>query len=160
MRKRNIEHHMDALVALLLFGVFASCVLAVLLTGAGAYRRLTARDQAAYERRTCAQYIVTRVRQADSLDHVSVEEFGGVPALRLMEDGGYVTRVYCYGGWLMELYTSVDAALVPEDGERLMEAGEMALSLESGLLEIRVTGPDGTEEQLYLSLRSGEGEAL
>ena len=50
------------LAALLLFGLFAFCVLAVLLTGAGAYRRLTARDQAAYEWRSCTQYIATRVR--------------------------------------------------------------------------------------------------
>ena len=47
MKKRNVKQHMNGLAALLLFGLFAFCVLAVLLTGAGAYRRLTARDQAA-----------------------------------------------------------------------------------------------------------------
>ena len=47
MRKKSIHHQMDGLVALLLLGVFAACVLAVLLTGAGVYQRLTERDQAA-----------------------------------------------------------------------------------------------------------------
>ena len=34
MRDKQIKHHIDGLVALLLFGVFAACVLVVLLTGA------------------------------------------------------------------------------------------------------------------------------
>lgn len=157
--RRNGKQHMDGLAALLLFGIFAACILAVLLTGAGAYRRLTERDQASYERRTCAQYIATRVRQADSLGNVSVEQFGGAPALCLMEEGGYVTRVYCYDGYLMELYASADADLVPADGEKLMKAAGLDLSLAGGLLEVSVTEADGAEERMYLSLRCGEGAA-
>ncbi len=157
--RRNAKQHMDGLAALLLFGIFAACVLAVLLTGAGAYQRLTARDQASYERQTCAQYIATRVRQADSLGSVSVEQFGGVPALRLMDQVGYVTYVYCCDGYLMELYTSPDADLTPADGEKLMAVAGLELSLTDGLLEVAVTGPAGAEERLYLSLRCGEGAA-
>ena len=47
MKRKPIQHQMDGLIALLLFGVFAVCVLAVLLTGADAYRRLTERDRRA-----------------------------------------------------------------------------------------------------------------
>ena len=43
---------MDTLLALLLFGLFSVCVLAVLLTGADAYRRLTRRDRLAFDSRT------------------------------------------------------------------------------------------------------------
>ena len=35
MRRQASQHHMDGLLMLLLFGVFAACVLGVLLTGAG-----------------------------------------------------------------------------------------------------------------------------
>lgn len=158
MRDQRAKQHIDALAALLLFGIFAVCVLTVLLSGAGAYRRLTARDDAACDQRTRAQYIATRVRQADRADQVSVEQLGGVPALRLPEADGYVTWVYCSGGWLMEMYTSAEAELAPEDGTRLMEAAGMSLSLEEGVLEVGITGPEGWEDRLYLSLRSGEGE--
>ena len=48
---------MDTLLALLLFGLFSVCVLAVLLTGADAYRRLTQRDRLAFDSRTCTQYV-------------------------------------------------------------------------------------------------------
>ncbi len=157
MKKREIQHHTDALAALLLFGVFAACILAVLLTGAGAYRRLTGRDQAAYARRTALQYVATRVRQSDVLDQVEVEDFRGVTALVLREEGGYVTRVYCHDGFIKELYADEEEAfLVPGDGERILEARGLEFSLEDGLLTVTATDGSGVVSTLLLSLRSGE----
>lgn len=155
MKRREIKHHIDSLGALLLFGVFAVCILAVLLTGARAYRRLTQRDQRAYDRRTLLQYVATRVRQADSLDGVGVEEFLGTDAL-VLQEGDYVTRVYCYEGYLMELYVSREDPLGPADGERIMAAQALELSLEDGLLSVTATDETGEESSLLLSLRSGE----
>lgn len=157
MKKREIQHHMDSLGALLLFGVFAVCVLAVLLTGARAYGRLTQRDAEAYDRRTVLQYVATRVRQADALDGVAVEEFLGVSAL-VLQEGEYETRIYCYEGYLMELYVSREDPLGPADGERIMALEALELSLEGGLLSIAATDEAGEESSLLLSLRSGEGE--
>ena len=148
MRKRGSQHHIDGLLALLLFGVFAVCVLAVLLTGARAYRGLTQRDQAAYSRRVCMQYIATRVRQADRAEGVSVEPFGEGDA-----------RVYHYDGYLMELYASAEEELHPQDGQRIIPAGGVELSLEDGLLSVEVTDEQGVQDSLRLSLRSGEGAA-
>ena len=156
MKRRPIQHHMDGLIALLLFGVFAACVLAVLLTGARAYRGLTQRDQAAYSRRVCMQYIATRVRQADHAGGIAVEDFGGTDALILGADETYAARVYCYDGWLMELYCLAEEPMEPQDGQKIMEARALELSLEDGLLEASLTAADGTEDTLRLSLRSGE----
>lgn len=159
MRRKPIQHHIDALAALLLFGVFAACVLAVLLTGAGAYRRLTLRDQAAYTRRACAQYIATKVRQADGAGAIAVEEAQGIQALVLGGDEEYITYIYCYDGWLRELYTWSQQPMSPEDGLELVQAEGLDLSLEDGLLTVRVTGAQGREDTLLLSLRSGGGGA-
>ena len=41
------KHQIDGLLALALLGLFAVCILAVLLSGARTYRRLAARDDAA-----------------------------------------------------------------------------------------------------------------
>ncbi len=156
MKKKAIQHHMDGLLALLLFGIFAACVLAVLLTGAGAYRRLTLRDQAAYNGRTCQQYLATRVRQADAANGVQVEDFGDAGALVLLDAYGYETRVYCYDGYLMELYAAPGSGLAPEDGEKVMEIQEMDVSCDDDLLKIVVINTEGMESLQYLSLRSGE----
>lgn len=157
MRRKQIQHHIDALIALLLFGVFAVCVLAVLLTGADAYRRLTQRDQAAYARRACTQYIATRVRQADGQDAVAVTDLEGVQALLLGGDEEYVTYIYCYDGWLRELYCWAQQPMSPEDGQGLVAAEGLDLSLEDGLLTVQVTSAQGGEDTLVLSLRSGGG---
>lgn len=158
MKKRMTQHHMEGLGALLLFGIFAVCVLMVLLTGADAYRRLTERDQQAYLRRTCSQYVAARVRQADSLAGITVEPFGDGNALTLVEDGGaYRTRIYCCEGWLMELYCAVDADLDPEDGEKILEMEALELSLKEGFLTAKISGADGSQDILRLSLRSGKG---
>lgn len=158
MKREKIQHHMDGLLLLLLFGVFAVCVLSVLLTGAKAYRRLTLRDQEAYRRRTCVQYIATRVRQGDLEGAVAVEPFGEGDALVMAKDG-YVTRVYWHDGWLMEMYAGEDVQLAPEDGEKIMELDGLAMSMDGGLLTVEVDGGDTGTDTLRLSLRSGEGDA-
>lgn len=158
MRKRISQHHMSGLLMLLLFGVFAVCVLAVLLTGARAYRGLTRRDQAAFDRRTGAQYIAARVRQADIEGGVTVEPFGGTTALTITQDG-MVTWVYWYDGYLMELYTFADADLSPQDGVRVMELDGLTLAMEDGLLTAEIESAEGVTDTLRLSLRSGEGAA-
>ena len=152
MKKRPIRHQIDGLIALLLFGVFSVCILAVLLTGADAYRRLTDREQAAFDRRTTLQYIATRVRQADRADGVRVDDFNGVSALVFDDRDGYVTRVYCWNGSIMELYAEEALDLTLEAGEPVMEAEAVEFSMEDGRLRI-----SSGEDSLILSLRSGKG---
>ena len=135
--------------------MFAACILAVLLTGADAYRRLTLRDRAVGDRRACVQYLATRVRQADYTGSVAVEDFGG-GALVLNADSDYPTWLYCRDGWLMELFCYVEERPGPEDGQPLMEAENLSFELEDGLLAINVTMPEGKTETLLLSLRGGE----
>lgn len=158
MKKRMSQHHMSGLLMLLLFGVFAVCVLGVLLTGARAYRGLTQRDQAAFDRRTGVQYIATRVRQADTMGGVAVTPFGDTTALAITQ-GDMVTWVYWYDGYLMELYTFADADLSPEDGIRVMKMNGLTLVLEDGLLTAEMESAEGVTDTLRLSLRSGEGAA-
>lgn len=160
MRRRSVQSHTDGLAALLLFGIFAVCVLAVLLTGADAYRHLTQRDQAAYSRRTCVQYVATRVRQADRQGFISVVPFGQGEALVLREDEVFETKLYCQDGWLMELYTYAGADMAPEDGTPLMEAAALSLALEDGLLTVEVTTSAGETDTLCLSLRSSAPESV
>lgn len=128
----------QSFLALMVFTVYALCILAVLLTGAGVYRDLVHSGGESYESRTAVQYVATRVRQAQT---VTVEDFGGCQALTLSEKIGeetYVTRVYCHEGYLRELYCAANAELSPEDGEKVMEAESLQFSLEEGLLTARI----------------------
>lgn len=172
------QHHLDGLFVLALFGVFAGCVLAVLLTGAGSYRRLVARDAAAFSRRTAVQYIAAKVRQADAAApdgrcgvfvgaFAAGEPSGGVSAgtgdtlfLEETVDGAsYYTRIYYYDGYIRELYTAASAAAAPEDGEKVLDARALAFTLKDGLLSVTAAEESGGTAALSLELRSGEAGA-
>ena len=159
MKKNAITHNLDGLAALLLFAVFAASVMAVLLTGAKAYRGVTRRDQEAYNARTAVQYVAQRVRQADSLYGITLEDFEGVECLVLGQGEPDITRLYCYEGWLMELYCLAGESFSPEDGERIIEAQELKLSLDQGMLGVQVLtaqeeAPGSRTSELWLELRS------
>ena len=156
MKERSFQKLTD-LMALLVFGIFALCVLLVLLSGADVYRRLEDAGQSQYHRRTAVQYIITRVRQGQS---VHTEDFSGVEALVFPETingRDYVTRVYCHDGYLRELFTPEAGSFSPEDGEKLIEMADLSLSMEENLLNVQLTLPDGSIQNLKLHLRSGEG---
>ena len=111
--------HLEGLLALLLFGVFAVCLLIVLLTGANSYQSLTQRDRAAADRRTCTQYLATRVRQSDAQGGVGSGRFGDGEALAITEQIGdqeYVTWVYAHEGWLMERSAPPTRTFPPRTG--------------------------------------------
>lgn len=152
--------NMAGVAALLVFGIFAVCIVLVLLTGANAYRGLTQRDQSAYSRRTAAQYLTTRVRQADRLGQITVGKFGGEDALLLEEeiDGVlFLTRVYYHDGAIRELFAFADETFAPQDGEVILPARSLTMEQEGQWLKISVTDEDGTATNLTLYLRSGEG---
>ena len=162
-RKNNSKNSISGLATLLMFGIFAVCIMSVLLTGAGAYKRLTQRDQASFSARTCSQYIVTKVRQASSPDAVSVESFDGYDCLVFAEDidgWTYITRVYCYEGWLCELFTAEDGGFLPEDGEKVVEAQDLKVCSADGLIHVSVTDREGYTSEFDMNVRGSEVGSL
>lgn len=159
MRRTKKQSTFDGVIALLLFGVFAACVLLVLLTGSDVYRKLTVRDQEAYDQRTAIQYVATKVRQAELGSAINVQDFDGTEALTFTEyiDGEpYLTRIYCHDGWITELFAFEGGEFSPEDGERVVEAQALDFDLNDGLLTVDLTDENGQDSSLTLSLR---GEA-
>lgn len=160
MRNYNKERSLTALAALLIFALFAIGILSVLLGGAGVYRRLTLRNEASYDSRTCTQYIATKLRQASSPGAVAVAAFGEGDALVIAEEiegARFLTRVYCHNGWLMELFTVADGAFAPEDGEKILPLEALSLTQNGQLLEISLTDTRGDRRDLALYLRESGG---
>jgi len=165
MTRINRKHHIDGLLVLLLFSVFAICILWVLIAGAGTYRKVAQRDDEAYTRRTAIQYVATKVRQADAAGQISVRVFEEQDALVFTEkiDGvSYETRIYCYDGYLRELFAQADADMLPEDGEKVLAASELLLYMDEPMedqLLVKVRTAEEDWQELSLHLRSGEGAA-
>ena len=161
MKTRQTRQKLESVLVLLLFAVFAVCILWVLLLGGDAYRRISLRDQNSYDFRTASQYLTTRLRQSDALGQASVEPFGSADALvftQTIEGKTYETLVYCCDGYLRELFTANRADFQPEDGEKVLEAQSLSLRLDGRTLTAEIVTPDGRPQRLTLQLRSG-GEA-
>ena len=160
MKEQTKKSHISGIMVLLLFGGFMVSVLLVLLTGADVYQRMAQRGQDSYEQRTAAQYIATRVRQADQAGMVSVRDFWGQDALVLTQvyDGlPYETLVYCYDGYLRELFAGAGSPQDPEYGEPVLPAETLQIMDQNSCLQVELQLPEGKEETLILYLRSGEG---
>jgi len=157
-KERNGKFNVDGVLALVLLGVFAVCVLLVLMQGARSYERLTLRGQDSYNERTAAQYVVTRIRQADVHGAVSLGEIDNIQTLELRETINgetYVTRVYCCDGYIRELFSAEKYTFEPDAGQYILPAQKLVFMLENGLLTANIVQENGESVQVSISIRSG-----
>lgn len=149
---------LSTVAALLVLAVFAVGIMGVLLSGVTAYRRLTQRDQKAYDCRTAAQYLTTKLRQAPGSGAVSMGSFGDGDALVIQEEWegtAFVTRIYCHDGWLMELYSIAEGSFSPKDGQKIVPMDRLQTRQQGALLELTLTY--GQEiRKVRIALKEGE----
>lgn len=154
------KNSISGLAALLVFGIFAVCVLLVLLQGANTYQKIHARGQESFAERTSMQFLAAKIRQADG--PVMLTSFGDGEALLFNEEvngENYTTWIYTYDGWLREYFGPAGDEPMPELGEPVLEAGALSMNLEDDLLRILLEDEHGESHELQLYLRSG-GEVL
>ena len=158
MKKSN----MGFLLVLLVFALFMVSAVLVLLTGADVVQGITERDQASYEQRTAAQYLATRVRQADETGAISVcaTETGDRLVLSEEIDGfPFETTVYCHDGYLREMFCASGYAFDAEFGEKILPAERFCVTDYGEYLEMEITFADGATQSMILRLRSERGTA-
>lgn len=157
--KKNQYRKMTDILALTVFGVFALCVAAVLLTSAKVYQKLTDQATESYEHRVAQRYLTTRFHQSP---HVHLEDFEGLQTMTIREeiDGrAYVTRVYCHEGYIRELFAAESAAVSPDDGEIILAAENLTFSVDGELMSVVITHPDRKTQELFLWLPAWKGAA-
>lgn len=156
---------MSALAPLLLFALFACCVVLVLLFGADIYRGLAQRDRENYQQRTAVQYLTTRVRQSDCADMVFIGDFdkavpdasGDTVFIReVLGDRTYYTRIYCHDGYLCELFGEATQAFTRKDGERILEAGQLRILREGSMLRFEMVFADAQAVTFTVTRRTGK----
>ncbi len=166
MRKRTSANHhtgytIDTMFVLVLLCVFAVSVLLVLLAGTGAYQDIAGKMEEQYKERTCLSYLDAKVRHYDKAGMVSAEMFDGCEALALYEEAegvGYKTLIYCYDGYVRELFFEEGLSFQPDDGQTIVPAESLTVTvLAENLIQLECTGETGNRETLTIYLRSGKG---
>lgn len=159
MKNRQKNEKISSLAALLLFAVFAVCIMMVLLTGAKVYQRLVRRDQVNYDRRTAVSYLAARIRHADCLEGIRTEHDDGMDVLvitEMIEGVLYETRIYCHNGYICELFTFAESTSLPEDGVQVMPAASLEADVQDGYIQIKITDEEGYQQTFAQYLRSGK----
>ncbi|MBE6679602.1 MAG: DUF4860 domain-containing protein [Ruminococcaceae bacterium] len=131
-----------SLVPLLLFFALTVCILYMCIMGISISKRIAARDNASFALRTACGYTTAKVQSATTRDDIGTESFGGCDALVIKEKHGgkdYLTRIYCYDGYLRELFSAADASLSPIDGEKLLKLDNMSFEKGNDTLSICFT---------------------
>jgi len=136
MKEKRME--MTQVLALLTLTVFALCLLLVLLSGAGVYRNLVDRSEENYDRRTALHYLTTRVRQADAVQIGALQDCEALILVEQVQEETFLTWIYCWDGWLWELYAVPGGSFSPEDGQRVLEADSLSCSLDGSLLTLEL----------------------
>ena len=158
MKQESKQFHISRLFTLGVFFLFALTLVLVILTGAKIYRTTVDAGQHAYEERVTVQYLTARVRRADSLSLMTLEDFCSLDALVFHEtlDGtDCQTLIYCYDGWLRELFCTDSAAFSPSSGEKVLPLDGISMTKNESLLHITATLPCGNTVSFDLQLRSG-----
>lgn len=159
MTREQREYKINQLLVLMLFTVFAVCILFVLLTGAGIYEQIIEKNQNCYEKRTAVQYLTTRIRQNDRKHAVEVRTFAGAEALvfkEIIHEKEYETVIYCYEGDLREIFSASAGEFSPEDGNKILEMKELTLEKDEDAVYATITDLNGNVQKIILHLRSGK----
>ena len=154
MRGRSSAGAVAVLIAACIFG---AAMLVSLVTGAGVYRQVQERTEAAAAERLGLTYITAKIHSHDAEDSVRAGTFGGEDAVYLLEplDGlTYETILYVYNGWLMELFCEEGWELKPEAGQQITEAQSLTVSEQDGLLRLSYVDGNGQSGTADVFLRS------
>ncbi len=146
-------------IPLLLFALFAFVVMSCLMTGAKIYGKISDRDDTSFTMRTASQYLSVKVHETQEQNKIRVEEFYGVCSIVLpsqYQESEYETRLYCYDGYLCELFSPKGIKLSPKDGERVITLSELLAKTEDGILTLTLSAYGDEISVLNFYLRGSE----
>lgn len=151
----------DVIAGLFLVCLFSASLFFALAAGARVYKSVSGVMAEQYTARTAIGYVTAKLHQSDKADGVALGTLDGVPALIISEayDGvAYDTYVYCWDGYITELFCPASESLLPSDGLPVVACCDLDFSRQGNLIRIDCV-TDGGAETAYVSLVSGGEDA-
>ena len=104
---------------LILFVIVAAISVTVISAGNAVYENISENIEDNYNSRVMFSYLATKIRQNNIAGNIYFEEKNGINLL-VLADGDYVTYIYCYGGYLRELYVETETEFEPGWGDEIV----------------------------------------
>ena len=136
--------------------LFVLCALSVIAIGASIYQKNVSAMASNNSHRIASAYITEKVRQAD------IDGTVGKNVLAMSKEVNgelYTTYIYDFDGQLMELMARDSLEVVyPRSGQKIMDIKALEIEeVSDRMFSIEVVLEDGTEDFLYITKRSTEG---
>lgn len=138
---------LNTAASLLLFLIFAVCMLLVIGAGAGIYSRINGSYETTYGSSAAVKYISNKIRASDSSE--IIDDGNGI----ILTNGSILTVIYSNGDGLYEKSMAFDSEIAASGGELVVEAADMSISEKDGLYEITVTC---SSDKLTAFVRKGD----
>ncbi len=161
-QKKKDKHVIDSVFVICLMLLFVLCALSVIAIGASIYQKNVSAMASNNSHRIASAYITEKVRQADIDGTVRVKELFGENVLAMSKEVNgelYTTYIYDFDGQLMELMARDSLEVVyPQSGQKIMDIKSLEIEeVSDRMFSIEVVLEDGTEDFLYITKRSTEG---
>lgn len=131
-RVRTLADTASAVGSMLLFLLFAVCMLMAIAVAADTYSRLKSGYQQSFGTVTSIKYISNKLRAADN---VMLLEDGAAAAV---ESAGTVCVIYCGSDGLYEKTAMSDEIIAADGGDKISDIDSMSITEHDGLYEITV----------------------
>lgn len=128
---RTFADTASAVCSMLLFVLFAVCMLLAVAVAADTYGRIKTGYQESFGAAASIKYISNKLRTAEN---VTLLENGGAA----VENDGAVSIIWCEDGTLFEKYTESGDEMTTRDGDRVSSLDSMNVTEHDGLYEITV----------------------
>lgn len=147
----------DSFLTAGLFCFFTVSVVFVLLSGVQVYRSTTDSMNEHYENNTLLTYLSVKLKHYDKRDGIEIGQVNDIDALVFCEVYGneiYKTYIYCFNGYVCELFTRGNVMPSVELGEKIIPADKLTfLSVKPSLVKIICQNRFG-ESYAFIHLRS------
>ena len=119
--------------SLLLFMIFAICMIVIIGAGAGIYSRITGGYETTYGSSAAIKYVSNKIRASEGCE--IIENGKGI----VLDNGSILTVIYSGSGGIYEKSYSADSEIAAKGGELVVETDSFAVCETDSLYEISVT---------------------
>lgn len=135
--ERTLADTASAVSSMLLFVLFALCMLMAVAVAADTYGRIEKGYQQSFGSASSIKYVANKLRCAEN---VTLLDNGGAA----VESDGMVSVIWCSGGELYEKYAPVGGEITTQGGDRISSADSLSITENGGLYVITVTAGEET----------------
>lgn len=142
-KHKGISNNINTVGSMMLFLMFASCMMMIIGVAAGTYNRINSGFEQTFGTGASLRYITNKIKSAQST--ALINEGSGL----LLENGSYSDVIFFADGGLYERSVTEGVQITYTGGDKLFSVDDLKITEEDGLYRITVN-INGKSEQVLV----------